>query len=159
VLGVGGVDAHAFIKKFGPLKVKIFPYKVHFRCLRTHVILSEPFATDFDMARTQLYNALRDCRVFFTNMRWGVAENFEFYGENGSEKVVCGGQLSTVENARLLAKLPDRAILKLIHNGQKILETSTDTLEYKVSQPGIYRLEAWKGNRGWIFSNHIRVAG
>jgi hypothetical protein len=30
-------------------------------------------------------------------------------------------------------------------------------LEYRPKEPGIYRVEAYKGKKGWIFSNHIRV--
>jgi hypothetical protein len=158
VVGVAGVDAHAFVQKIGPLKVQIFPYKVHFKCLRTHVILPEPLSRDFTTAKQQLYDALRDCRVFISNIRWGKADDFEFFGENSTEKAPSGGYLSTVEGSHLYVRLPERATVKLVQNGQKILQTVTDVVEYKVVQPGIYRVEAWKGKRGWIFSNHIRVA-
>ncbi len=158
VVGIAAVDAHAFSFKFGPLNVEIFPYKVHFKCLRCHIILSEPMSKDFESAEKQLYDAIRDCRLFFSNMRWGVADRFEFYAENTSEQVVCGGCLPSVDDARLLVKTPSKATLKLIHNGQMIVQTHSDKLEYRVAQPGIYRVEAWKGKRGWIFSNHIRIA-
>jgi hypothetical protein len=158
VAGIASVDAHAFSFKFGPLTVEVFPYKVHFKCLRTHVILPEPLSGDFEAAKKQLYDAIRECRLYFSNMRWGAADRFEFYAQNASEKVVCGGYLQIADDTKLVVKLPARATVKLIHNGQKCLDTFTDRLEYKVTQPGIYRVEAWKGKRGWIFSNHIRVA-
>lgn len=157
VAGIASVDAHAFSFKFGPLAVEVFPYKVHFKCLRTHVILPQPLSEDFETAKKQLYDAIRDCRLYFSNMRWGVADRFEFYAQNASEKVVSGGSLPSVDEARLLVKLPERATVKLIHNGQKCLETFTDRVEYRVTRSGIYRVEAWKGKRGWIFSNHIRI--
>ena len=158
VAGIASVDAHAFSFKFGPLTVEVFPYKVHFKCLRTHIILPQPLSEDFETAQKQLFDAIRDCRLYFSNMRWGVADRFEFCAQNASEKVVCGGYLPSVDDTKLLVKLPARATVKLIHNGQKCLETFTDRVEYRVTQPGIYRVEAWKGKRGWIFSNHIRVA-
>ncbi len=157
VVGVASVDAHAFVQKVGFLRVQIFPYKVHFRCLRTHVILPRPMSKDFETAKRQLYDAIRDCRVYVSNMRWGDADRFEFRGESSDDAVVSGGELPAVADTRLYVNLPERATVKLVHNGQKILQTMTDSLEYKVSQPGIYRVEAWKGRRGWIFSNHIRV--
>ena len=67
MLGIAGVDAHAFPIKIGPLTVKIFPYKVHFRSLRTHILLNKKMSDDFETARSQLYDALRDCRVFFSS--------------------------------------------------------------------------------------------
>ena len=70
-VGVAGVDAHAFPVKVGPLTVAIFPYKVHFRALRTHIILDEPLSSELDTARRQLYDALAGCRVFCSNLRGG----------------------------------------------------------------------------------------
>ncbi|MFH1373149.1 MAG: histidinol-phosphatase [bacterium] len=157
VVGIASPDAHAFQFRIGPFKVEIFPYKVHFRCLRCHIILPEPMAKEFPVARRQLYDAIRDARLYMSNMRWGNVDAFEFYGQNATERVVCGGCLPIDDNTRLLVRTPSRATLKLIHNGQIILQADTDRLEYSVSQPGIYRVEAWKGKRGWIFSNHIRI--
>lgn len=157
VAGVAGVDAHAFPVKIGPFKFEVFPYKVHFRSLRTHIILSEPLSEDFETARRQLYQAIFDCRLFFSNMRWGEADKFQFYAQNDSEKVIAGGELSDINNARLVIKLPQKANLRLVHNGEYILNTNCDNLEFKQLQPGIYRVEAWKADRAWIFSNHIRV--
>ncbi len=157
VAGIAGVDAHAFPVKVGPFTVEIFPYKVHFRCLRTHIILAERLSDDFATAKRQLYDAIRDCRLFFSNMRWGTADDFEFYIQSGSEKITCGGTLTTPKGARLYVKLPSTATLRLVHNGETIVQTDTDFLDFGEVRRGIYRVEAWKGSRGWIFSNHIRV--
>ncbi len=158
IVGIAGVDAHAFPVKVGPLTIEIFPYKVHFRCLRTHIILPEKLSDSFETAKKQLYDAILDCRVYISNTRWGNADNFEFYAKNDTEKVIIGGTLTNKENAVLTAKIPSKATIKLIHNGKYILETITDYFEYSDIQSGIYRIEAWKGKRGWIFSNHIRVS-
>ena len=155
--GIAAVDAHAFPVKAGPFTVEIFPYKVHFRALRSHVLLPHPLSEELEQAKWQIYDALRDCRVFFSNMRWGEADSFEFYGIQGSSRVVCGGSLESADNVRLQIKLPEKASIKLIHNGNTVLSADTDNLEYSVKEKGIYRVEAWKGSRGWIFSNHIRI--
>ncbi len=156
-VGIVGVDAHAFPIKIGPFMVEIFPYKVHFRCLRTHVILPEPMSDDFGRAKRQLYDAIRDCRVFGSNMRWGAADTFSFVARNATEKATIGGTLSSADNATIVVELPSRATIELVHNGEKIVQTDSNRLEYRIEKPGIYRVEAWKGDRGWIFSNHIRV--
>ena len=119
--------------------------------------MQEPLSDDFDKAREQLYDALRDCRVFGSNMRWGVADGFQFSATSGSEKATCGGSLSSAQSARIHIELPSRATIKLIANGEMVLETLSNRVEYSVPAPGIYRVEAWKGKRGWIFSNHIRI--
>jgi len=157
VVGIAGVDAHAFPVKAGPFTVEIFPYKTHFRSLRTHILLPNKLSEDFSQAKQQLFSALRDCRVFFSNMRWGDADEFEFYGVQGSTKVVSGGTLPSAENAGIVVRIPKKSTLHLIHNGNKVLTTETDSLDYSVKQPGLYRVECWQGKRGWIFSNHIRI--
>ncbi len=158
VVGVASPDAHAFRYKVGPISVEIFPYKVHFKCLRTHVVLPEPMSHDFETARRQLYDALRDCRVFFSNMRWGNADSFQFYAADSSTQVPVGGRLESADGVSMHVQTPGPATLRLIHNGQCLLETVSDRLTYRVAKPGIYRAEAWKHRRGWIFSNHIRIA-
>ena len=157
VVGVAGVDAHAFPIKVWPMTVEIFPYKVHFRSLRCHILLPDKISGDFEVARAQLYDAFRDCRLFFSNLRWGNADKFEFYARNENEQAHCGGNIDSIDGTRLFAKLPSRAKIKLIYNGECLVESVTDNLEFKVTTPGIYRLEAWKGKRGWIFTNHIRI--
>ncbi|UCC43085.1 MAG: histidinol-phosphatase [Candidatus Zixiibacteriota bacterium] len=157
VVGVVAVDAHAFAIGVGPLTVQIFPYKVHFRTLRTHVMLPERLSDDFEIARDQVYAALRDCRAFGSNMRWGSADGFQFTAENSSEKAISGGSVSDVQNTRLWVDLPSRALVRIVGNGSTLLQTESESVDYAVTQAGIYRVEAWKGKRGWIFSNHIRV--
>jgi hypothetical protein len=157
VVGIVGVDAHAFPIKLGPFTVEIFPYKVHFKSLRTHVLLRETISTDFKAASDQLYDALKDCRVFGSNMRWGVADKFEFMAESGTETAICGGELSSVDGSRLFVKSPARATIRLVRNGEYILEAETNEVEYTVQTRGVYRVEVWKGDRGWIFSNHLRI--
>lgn len=156
-VGIAGVDAHAFPAKVGPFTVEIFPYKVHFRSLRTHLLLDRPLSDDFAEARDQFIDALRMCRVFLSNMRWGEADRFLFTAQLGDRTVTCGESLPEAEGAVIEVVLPDEALIRLVHNGANVLQTYSDGLEYVVTKPGLYRVEAWKGRRGWIFSNHIRL--
>jgi len=54
-------------------------------------------------------------------------------------------------------ELPARARIRLVHDGCTTVENEGQELIHRLDAPGIYRVEAWKGRRGWIFSNHIRV--
>ncbi|MEE8576736.1 MAG: histidinol-phosphatase [candidate division Zixibacteria bacterium] len=156
-VGIASADAHAFPIPIGPFKVEIFPYKVHFRALRTHLLLREELSRDFHSARDQIYAALRDCRAYLSNMRWGNAETFEFWAVSPQRSVTMGGQIEHTDGVTLKVKLQDSATIKLVGNGKVIAQTVSDRLEYSVETDGIYRVEAWKGKRGWIFSNHIRI--
>jgi hypothetical protein len=156
-VGVAGVDAHAFLVDVGPFKVEIFPYKVHFRSLRTHIILDEPLADDFPTASRQFYDALAACRVFISNYRWGDAEQFQFYAEDGSATFVSGDSLAWREGIKLVAQIPSHGTARVIANGRLQAESHSHHCEFPVREPGLYRLEVWKGKRGWVFSNHIRI--
>ncbi len=157
VFGIASVDAHAFPVKIGPMTVEIFPYKVHFRSLRTFIILPEPMSTDFAVAKRQLFAALLDCRVFGANVRWGDPGRFLFVARNGDEMVISGGTLQSAVGAQIEVRSPERARIILIRNGSKILESVSDSMEFSVTESGLYRVEVWKNSRGWIFSNHIRI--
>ncbi len=156
-VGIAGADAHGFRVKIGPFTKRIFPYKTHFHCLRTHVILHEPMSSDFDTARKQFYDALLDCRVFISNKRWGVADRFQFQASSGGNTAISGEDIPLTADTRITVILPEHATLRLFHNGTTVVESHSDRLEHAVTAAGLYRVEAWKGTRGWIFSNHIRI--
>lgn len=155
--GIASVDAHAFPVKLGPLRLAIFPYKVHFKCIRTDILLREPLSYNYAVAKRQILNAIVECRLVCSNVRWGGIEGFAFYAEHGDRKVSSGESLGQIENSRLRASLPTRANIKIIRDGATVVERVGTSIELPVREPGMYRLEAWRGRRGWIFTNHIRV--
>ena len=157
VAGLAAIDVHGYPYRMGPFRITIFPYKVQFKSLRTHILLTEKLSRDLTVARRQLYDAIRDCRLFVSNYRWGEASGFEFYGHRGGEWTVCGGTLSSFEGALLLTHTPEKGIIRLIGNGRIMAESKGDKLEFAPSENGIYRVEVYKGDKGWIFSNHIRI--
>ena len=157
VVGIASVDAHAFPVKIGPFTIELFPYKVHFRCIRTHLVLDQPLSENFATARDEFYKAMRECRVFLSNYRWGDASDFQFVALCGDQKVSCGGYLPSPNKCSLRVSVPHHADLRLIRNGKEILRRMGNSLEHHVTAPGVYRVEAWRGRRAWILSNHIRI--
>lgn len=157
VLGVGGVDAHGHRYRLGLFPVTIFPYEVQFNTIRTHLLLEEPFSRDLPKARQQVLSALRNCRAFISNLRWGETEGFSFTVENSKESETIGGELEFEDSVKLKVQLPRQAHLRLIKNGQVIVEKKTEALEYTSYTPGIFRVEALRKGKGWIYSNHIYV--
>jgi hypothetical protein len=157
VAGLAAIDAHAFRYRIGPFRVRIFPYKVQFQSLRTHLLLPEKFARDLNAAKTQVFEAIRDCRLFVSNHRWGDASGFQFLAKKGSHLVISGGSLDSFQNSTIIVRAPSRGVINLICNGEKLAEVNGMFLEYKPLQNGLYRAEVYKKDRGWIFSNHIRI--
>jgi hypothetical protein len=157
VAGLGAIDVHGFPYKIGPLRITIFPYKVQFKSLRTHILISEPLSRDIAIAGCQVYDAIRDCRVFVSNYRWGDAAGFRFQAENDNQSAIAGGSLPSCDGAVIYAFSPDIATIRIVHDGRIIYEEKGRELKFMPRKNGIYRAEVYKGDRGWIFSNHIRI--
>lgn len=157
IVGIASVDAHGFLYRAGPLKLTIFPYKVQFKTLRSHLILPEPMSKDFSAARKQVYDAIRDGRVFMSNYRWGDASRFSFNISNAEESVIVGGTLKLDDKTSAKVSVPAKSKIRIIHNGNQISEAQSKEIEFNLSEAGIYRIEVYRGRKGWIFSNHIRV--
>jgi hypothetical protein len=157
VAGVAAVDAHGFPYRIGPFRITIFPYKVQMKTLRTHLLLPTELSHDPETAKKQIYDAIRDCRLFSSNCRWGDAAGFQFTARRGADCVISGGQLDTYQDATLTVKAPEPAGIRIIRNGQKVIEVDGKFLEFQPDRDGLYRAELYKKDRGWIFSNHIRL--
>ena len=157
ISGVAGIDVHAYPLKLGPFRVIIFPYKVQFQSLRTHLLLPTELSRNTDEARKQVYDTIRDCRLFISNYRWGNASGFEFKATEGSKTVISGGNLPGERECHFVIKAPDKATIRLIHNGVVKYESNGDRMEINAKESGLYRTELFRKKKGWIFSNHIRV--
>lgn len=158
VCGISGVDVHAFPYKFGPFTFVIFPYKVQFKSLRMHILLKKPLSPDKQDAKRQIKEAIRGCHVFISNHRRGNARGFLFYAQNGNEIAGIGESISSSEGVSLRVRTPSKCRIKLLRDGEPIEENRGKSLEHSASQPGNYRVEAYQGKKGWIYSNHIRVS-
>ena len=87
----------------------------------------------------------------------GNPDGFDFWAEHGNGRAGIGETLRLSGKAHLRATLPSTAEIVIVHNGKVIQESKNSVLDITIDKPGIYRLEAWHGKHGWIFSNHIRV--
>ncbi|MFH2037732.1 MAG: histidinol-phosphatase [Candidatus Zixiibacteriota bacterium] len=157
VAGIAAADVHAFPYKIGPFKVVIFPYKVQFKALRLHLLLPEKLSVDLKTAQKQVYEAIRDCRFFNSNYRWGDAAGFQYTARQGGNTAINGGKLDFSDDCQIRIKCPRKGLIRLVGNGQMVAEANGDSLEYAVKRPGVYRVEVHKNKHGWIYSNHIRI--
>jgi len=164
VIGIGGIDAHAHkYNLVGFLEVEIFPYKVLFKSIRTHVLLDKEIkkgnsTKDVETAKWQIYNALKDGRCFVANDYVAESKGFRFFADHNNKKFQMGDTVPDHKNIKLNVLLPgQKSEIKLIGNG-KVLETSNGIdAEFIVNKKGVYRVEVFNEDRAWIYSNHIRV--
>ncbi len=149
---IGGLDTHAF--NVGLLT--IFPYYDTFKTVTNYLILREELASDFTEAKKQILKALKCGNNFIVNRVWNKSrDNFSFSIITKNHEIFPGEKVSFAEAWKLMVKLPQKARIRIIHNGKIILEKETRTIELDKPAPGKYRFEAYLKNRPWIFSNPI----
>jgi hypothetical protein len=164
VTALGGTDAHAHkADVMGFFNVEVFPYKVMFRSIHTHVLLDEPLhcgsAEHFAADSRRILEALRAGHAFVANSYHGDARGFEFHATQNRVRHPQGSELAWDPGhvTRLTVRAPQRCDLRLLRNGDIVAREDGTDLSHKVSEPGAYRVEAWLRGKGWIFSNHIRI--
>jgi hypothetical protein len=157
VAGVAGVDAHAHAYRLGPMRIPIFPYKVHFRTLQTHVIFDEPAPTDPPAFAREFQRAIRNCRLFFSNERWGPSRGFSLSVETAGASGTIGDALPYTGTATLRARWAGPARYEIVYNGFPCEAGFGDSVLQEIRRPGAYRLALFRRGRGWLYTNHFRL--
>jgi len=164
VVGIGGVDAHAHkYNLLGFMEVEIFPYKVLFKAIHTHILLDEEFVREnnensVSKAKEAIYNALEGGRCFVANDYHSDSKGFRFYAKSGEKIYQMGERINENEKIIFYVLLPvQTAEIRLIRNGEIIAQAKDKSAEFIVGQSGAYRVEVYINNKAWIYSNHIRV--
>ncbi len=164
VVGIGGVDAHAHkYNLLGFMEVEIFPYKVLFKSIRTHILTNEEIIKgenekEIKQAKNNIYGSLSAGNCFVANDYHGDSKGFRFFGEASGKFFQMGDSISGERNIKLKVLLPvPKATVKLIKNGILIDDVETDEAQFIVKEKGAYRIEVKLNNKSWIYSNHIRI--
>lgn len=152
ITGVAALDAHAPQVVSG--LVRILPYRDLFRTTLTH-ILAPPMTGDAEQDERAVMAALRDGRAYVTFEVLAPVERFTFIAERGSSRWLPISRLPAGRPVTLLAEAPEVADIRLIHDSQVQAQASGTEAAWKVSEPGVYRVEAYLGGRPWILSNPI----
>ncbi|MBN1301698.1 MAG: PHP domain-containing protein [Melioribacteraceae bacterium] len=162
VVGIGGVDAHAHkVNLLGFFEVEVFPYKVLFKSIRTHILTKSKISkvnSNVDKAKKTVIDTLGSGNCFISNYYRGDAKGFRFFGENNGKTYNMGENMPISPDSRLKVILPDiSGMIKLIKNGITVDEIENLDAEFVITQKGAYRVEVFRDNFPWIYSNHIRI--
>lgn len=164
IVGIGGVDAHAHkVNVFGFMEMEVFPYKVLFKSIRTHVLTEEelkPSVETHEINRTKksIYNALAAGRCFVSNFYYGEAKGFKFFADDGKKTYQMGDSVPFSGKIKISVVIPGGGgESRLIHNGKEIGWKKGINLEFFAKEKGVYRVEVYNEQNAWIFSNHIRI--
>lgn len=164
VTGIGGSDAHAHkYNLLGFMEVEIFPYKVLFKAIRTHVLLETGLVREnteksiYD-SKQEIYRSLAEGRCFFANDYHADSKGFRFFAEAGDKIYTMGDTIKEAGKINLKVLLPEQvAEIRLIRNGKKVETTEDKSAEFIVEEKGVYRVEVYIHQKAWIYTNHIRI--
>lgn len=153
VVAIGGVDAHQFGKRIGPVvPLRLMGYHRSFRHIRTHVLCEGP------PDRDQVYAALREGRCYIAVDSIAPTRGFVFEADD-----LPMGAEAPAARRRLTARTPKEARLRLLRDGREIASTRGRALVAEVEEPGVYRVEVLRHKHGrertWILSNPIYLRG
>ena len=155
VVAIGGLDAHQFGKRVGPVvPVRIMAYHRTFRYIRTHVLCEEAPSRELERDRALVFAALREGRCYIAVDSVAPARGFRFQAAD----VPMGGE-APAGRRTLSARTPLAARLRLLRDGEEIASAEGTTLDAEVEEPGVYRVEAVRQAQGrertWILSNPV----
>lgn len=150
VVGIAGNDAHANVKLFFGLAGTLGTYEQMFKIVSTHILAKT-------LNKDTLKEALLRGHCYISLDIFGDGTGFTFLAKSRQRQVIMGDEIPWNEDLEFLVYIPAEGVLKLIKDGNVIVQKRGQFLNYKVSHSGIYRIEAYRKGRPWIFSNPIYV--
>jgi hypothetical protein len=134
-------------------------------------LLEKPLSREFEAARRQVFDALRNGRFFSAVDAAARAEGFRFWAENdgkifpmGAELDLERGEAGPTGPVKLHVRTPFSFAheTRLVRNGQILTRSSERDLTFEASGPGVYRAEVYLTEKSplhaavpWILSNPI----
>ncbi|MGI6379861.1 MAG: PHP domain-containing protein [Anaerolineae bacterium] len=161
VIAIAGSDAHGARYGWGPLKLRVLPYRHLMRALNTHLLVRDNWSGDAAQDAGLVYDALRSGRAFLGYDGLAPTCGFSLVVSSSSAQATMGESIVTSDAVQLSAHAPEKALLRLHRDGQAVAETRGRWLALTIQQPGRYHIEAFRHVAGtwrhWIITNPVRV--
>lgn len=153
IVGIGAIDAHA--KGFWPFQV--FPYFQLFKTVVTYIQTPDKLPGKNSIAKDMILDKIRTGKCYFAYEQHAKAENFHFWLETTAGILEMGDRESIDSEAVLYLNLPQRSSFKILKNGKPIFSGIGKSWNMTVSEPGVFRVEAYMNKKPWIYSNPIVI--
>lgn len=156
VPAIGGVDAHALIRKDYIIPLKIFPYEYCFKTITNEIILSEKLSDNFEKAKLQIINALKSGNNNILN-NIVCKKSPEIFIENRNSRAYSGMEIELDDNTFLKVHSDKKLKILVFKNGLQYNCLEGKTLELKLSEIGKYRAAALYNGKSFMYTNPILV--
>lgn len=148
------VDAFGFRRR-PKSDLMAFSYRDLFGTLRMHLQIP-PFTRRFFEDKKTILDALRRGQGFIANDMLASARGFRFEVTREDGSIVPMGQEAMFEPSMTLrVRLPQRAQVRLITNGNVWFSDSQESFNVELNGAGVIRLEADLDENPWIISNPV----
>ena len=166
LVAIAGNDAHSNVglslndaSGIQWLGVKLDPYERSFRTVRTHVLIKK----DKGLTREALLEAISQGHCYISFDLFGDAKGFTF-APVGAGANVMGDEIVSISGLQLRAAAPLLCRFVLFKDGFMTGQKSGTAVEFSISAPGTYRIEAYLDSlpapvtgQPWIISDPIYV--
>ena len=160
IAAIGGSDAHGSVLHWKHLAFTPLTYDYLLNSINVHILLNRKMARDFGEAKSDVYNAIREGRLFIAhdNLYPAKGFRFHFFSSDGVDLYI--GEEGSFQPGQIVVELPSEGEIRLIKDGKTIERWKGREAVYAVSERGVYRIEVYRhlfffGWRPWIFSNPI----
>lgn len=144
VVGIGSVDAHALVR-IGRQEYSIPTYVEAFESVQSYVLTPAALRGELKPDREQVYDAVRNGRLYIVYPRVAPAPQFEFTAREGERNATMGQPIRLEREVTLTALAPGHPhpVIRLLRDGKEIARAEGERLVTKASAPGAYRVEVY----------------
>jgi hypothetical protein len=159
-VAIGGSDAHGSRFKWWRFHITPLPYEFLLKTINIHVFLKRRIFKDFLIAKQDIYEAMREGRLFIANDDIFPARGFRFnyISDDGSDLNM--GEEGSFYPGNFIVESPAKGEIRLIKDGAMVFRKRGTEAVFAVKEKGVYRVEVFRhvtlfGWRPWIFTNPI----
>ena len=160
VVAIGTSDAHGGEFRLGPFKFIPLAYNFLLNTINIHLFLSRKIYKDFQAAKSDIYDSLKEGRLFIAHDNIHPSKGFRFYflSDDGSDLIM--GEEDKFQPGNLIVELPESGETRLYRDGAIVGKWRSPEVVHRVKEKGTYRVEVYYhipvfGWRPWIFTNPI----
>jgi len=135
-------------------ELRLDRYEHSLRHVGTHLLMKE-------LTRNAVWESLEAGRAYVAFDWLAEATGFDFAAVAGEARHEMGSRLTLNEGLRLSGRAPLSGDWRLMRHGKVLAESTGESFDFNVKEPGNYRVEVWLNIAGektiWILSNPIYV--
>jgi hypothetical protein len=154
---IGGLDDHQPGLRIDGRVRSPLPHGETFRLLRTHLVCEQPLSGDVAGDRETIVAALGAGSAWLNCYAVAPAAGARLWADTAAGATVPMGAEAPAGAATLRLRLPRRAEVVVLRDGEPIHAAELDALDLDVDARGAYRVEARIEGRMWLLSNPVHL--